>query len=162
MITSPHTHSFPPMPEIGHPETWYAKRVHEADRRGDAYAHEAFKVGQYVTLALDPHLSWEEKLRYFRHALKRHCQPPPLPDDDVWAYYSNLAGLVREYAGREALRIASTEDDMYAARESMGQSIEQIENDAEVFFARLIPDHCPDWFDEEDYDQLKLIRDQWI
>lgn len=162
MITSPSTHNFPPMPDIGRPESWYAKRVHEADRLGDTYAHEAYKVGQYITLALDPHLSWEQKLRYFRHALKRHCQPPPLPDEEVWAFYRNLAALVREFAGREALRIASTEDDMYAARDSMGQSLEQIEDDAEVFFARLIPDHCPDWFDEEDYEQLKLIRDQWI
>ena len=162
MITSPYTHNFPPMPEIGHPESWYAKRVHEADKRGDLYAHEAYKVGQYITLALDPRLSWEEKLRYFRHALKRHCQPPPLPDDEVWAFYGNLAALVRSYAGREALRIASTEDDMYAARETMGQNLERIEDDAEVFFARLIPDHCPDWFDEEDYEQLKIIRDQWI
>ncbi len=160
MLTS--THSFPPLPEIGRPESWYAKRAHEADKRNNLEAHAAYKVGQYITLGLDPHLSWEEKLRYFRHALKRHCQPPPLPDDETWAFYSSLAALVREYAGREALRIASTEDDMYAAREAMGQSLEEIENDAEIFFARLIPPECPEWFDEEDYYQLKLIRDQWI
>mgnify|MGYP001080803780 FL=1 len=160
MITS--THNFPPLPEIGHPESWYAKRAREAEHRGEHYAHDAYKVGQYITLALDQHLPWEEKLRYFRHALKRHCQPPPLPDEEVWAFYSSLAALVREYAGREALRIASNEDDMYAAREAMGQPLEAIEDDAEVFFARLIPDECPEWFSEEDYRQLILIRDQWI
>ena len=34
---------------------------------------------------------------------------------------------IADDAGREALRIASTEDDMYAARTSMGQSLEQID-----------------------------------
>jgi hypothetical protein len=160
IVTKPHT--FPPMPEIGHPETWYAKKIHEADKHGEVYVHEALKVGQYVTLALDPHLSWDEKLRYFKHALKRHCQPPPLPDEETKDFYGSLAALVREHAGREALRLASLEDDMYATRKAMGQSEEDIENDAEVFFTRLLPDHCPDYWDHEDYDQLKLIRDQWI
>lgn len=153
----------PPLPEIGHPEAWYARRVQEADKAGDAHAHEAYKVGQYVTLGLDPHLEWEEKLKYFRHALKRHCTPPPFPDDAIWLFYRQLADLVRQYAGQEALKLASTEDDMYAARLAMGQTREQIEDEAEVFFKRLIPtDECPDWFTQSDYDQLKLIRNQWI
>src|SRR4051795_7979272 len=75
---------FPPLPEIGRPETYYAKMVHRADKAGDTFAHEAYKVGQYVTLAMAPNLSWEQKLRYLTHALKRHCQPPPFPDDEVW------------------------------------------------------------------------------
>jgi hypothetical protein len=153
----------PPLPEIGHPEAWYAKRVHEADRDGDAHAHEAYKVGQYITLGLDSHLEWEDKLKYFRHALKRHCTPPPLPDDSVWLFYRQLADLIRQYAGQEALKIASTEDDLYATRIGIGQTREQIENEAEVFFRRLIPfDECPEWFNQTDYDQLKLIRNQWI
>jgi hypothetical protein len=160
------THVFPTMPEVGHPESYYAKRVHHADRHGDQFAHEAYKVGQYVTLALDPALSWPAKLRYFRHALKRHCVPPPLPDDEVWLFYRQLADLVRRYGGQEALRLASVEDDLYAARLSMGQTHEKIENDAEQFFANLfegtINDQCPEWFNEEDWEQLKLLRDQWI
>jgi hypothetical protein len=152
----------PPLPEIGHPEAYYAKQVHLADKIGDRHGHEAYKVGQYVTLALDPHLSWEEKLKYFKHALKRHCVPPPLPDDDVWMFYRGLADLVRQHAGQEALRLASIEDDLYAARLAMGQTRENIENDAESFFQRLCPPECPEWFNEEDYGQLKLIRDQWI
>ena len=108
------------MPQIGLPEAHYAKQVHLADRIGDRHGHEANKVGQYVTLAMDPHLSWEEKLKYFRHGLKRHCVPPPLPDDDVWMFYRSLADLVRQYAGLEALRLASVEDDLYAARLNMG------------------------------------------
>jgi len=153
---------FPPMPQIGLPEAYYAKQVHLADRVGDRHTHEANKVGQYVTLAMDPHLSWEEKLKYFRHALKRHCAPPPLPDDDVWMFYRSLADLVRQYAGHEALRLASVEDDLYAARLSMGQTRETIENESETFFARLIPPTCPDWFNEDDYAQLRLLREQWI
>jgi len=29
-------------------------------------------------------------------------------------------------------------------------------------FQKLVPSECPDWFNEEDYAQLRLIRDQWI
>lgn len=153
----------PPMPEIGRPESYYAKRVLEADRTGLTHAREGYKVAQYITLALDARLDWEEKLRYFRHALKRHCVPPPLPNDDVWAFYQDLAHLVRQGAGQEALRIASREDDRYAARLEMGQSRKQIEDDAEVFFATLLGTGVrPEWFSEADWDQLKLIRDQWM
>ena len=153
----------PPMPEIGRPESYYAKLSHEAERNADRHAREAHKVGQYVTLAMDPHLTWEEKLKYFQHAIKRHCQPPPFPDDEVWMFYRQLADLVRQHAGQEALRLASTEDDMYAARLAMGQTRDKIMEDAEVFFGRLVPfEFNPEWFNEEDYRQLKMIRDQWI
>jgi hypothetical protein len=152
----------PALPEIGHPESFYAKKIKDADKAGDKHTHEAYKVGQYITLALDTHLAWEEKLRYFQHALKRHCQPPFLPDDELWTFYNGLAALVREYAGREALRLASETDDLYAARLSMGQSREDIEDEAEEFFSKLIAHECPAYLNEGDYDQLKLIRDQWI
>jgi hypothetical protein len=156
--------SFPSMPPIGQPESFYAKMAHQADKAGELHAHEAAKVGQYVTLALDESLSWDEKLKYFKHAIKRHCQAPPFPDDDVWMYYRNLADLVRQYAGQEALRIASREDDLYAARLSMGQLRETIENEAEEFFSKLVGtgEHPPEWFNEADWGQLKMIRDQWI
>jgi hypothetical protein len=154
---------FPPMPEIGRPETFYAKMVHRADKVGDTFGHEAYKVGQYVTLAMSPNLSWEQKHKYLTHALKRHCQPPPFPDEEVWMFYRQLADLVRQHAGIEALRIASIEDDLYAARLAMGQTREKIAEDAELFFARLCPrENTPEWFNEEDYRQLKMIRDQWV
>lgn len=154
----------PSMPDIGHPESFYAKRCHEADRHGDHNAHEACKVGQYVTLAMDPSLSWEKKLKYFQHALKRHCVPPPYPDDDVWMFYQQLAELVRTQCGHEALRLASLEDDLYAARLQMGQTRDKIEDDAELFFSRLLGagDTCPEWFHDADWGQLKMLRDQWI
>src|SRR5436309_614776 len=112
----PQSRQLPMMPQIGHPESYYAKASQTADRMGDRHAHEANKVGQYVTLAMDPHLTWEEKLKYFQHAVKRHCNPPPYPDDEVWMFYQQLADLVRQYCGHEALRLASLEDDLYAAR----------------------------------------------
>ena len=162
MVSYQQARQFPPLPEIGHPEGYYARLAHKADKSGDRHLHEAAKVGQYVTLGMDPRLEWPEKLKYFNHALRRHCVPPPLPDDDVWMFYRSLADLVRRYAGQEALRLASTEDDLYAARLSMGQTRDKIENEAEEFFAKLVPPECPDWLNEEDYAQLKLIRDQWI
>jgi len=154
----------PPLPEIGHPESYYAKRVHLADKMGDLHTHEAYKVGQYVTLALDPSLSWDQKLRYFQHAIKRHCVPPPLPDEAIWMFYHSLSNLVREHCGAEALRIASEEDELYVKRLKLGVNRETIEDEAELFFLRMLGfvDHCPIHFNEEDWAQLKVLRDQWI
>jgi hypothetical protein len=154
----------PPIPAVGRQESFYAKLAHDAQIVGNPHAHEAAKVVQYITLAMDPALHWDEKLKYFKHALRRHCQPPPLPDDEVWAFYRQLAQLVRQHAGAEALRIASAEDDMYAARLSLGQARPDIENEAEQLFAHLMgmEDECPDWCPEEDWHQLRMIRDQWI
>lgn len=153
----------PPLPDIGHPEGYYARKVHDADRQGDMHAREAYKVGQYITLAKNPNLGWEDKLRYFCHALRRHCVPPPLPDEEIWLFYQELANLVRAHCGLEALRLASHEDDLYAARLSMGQPKEKIEDEAELFFKKLIhANECPVWFNAEDWEQLKLIRDHWI
>src|SRR5438552_11490077 len=93
MMTQPR--SFPAMPTIGRPESYYAKIAQEAENAGDQYAHEAAKVGQYVTLALDESLSWDEKVKYFKHALRRHCRPPEMTtDEDVVRFFSNLAAFV--------------------------------------------------------------------
>lgn len=152
----------PEMPVIGKSERFYAHKCREAERQHDHHLHESWKVGQYITLALDHHLTWDQKLRYFQHALRRHCVPPPFPDDAIWSFYRELAQLVRSYAGTEALRFASFEDDMYVARIDGGQSRQIIEDEAEVFFSKMVPPECPDWFAHEDYDQLRMIRDQWI
>jgi hypothetical protein len=152
------------MPEIGHPESYYAKLAKRAEKDGNHHLHEAAKVGQYVTLALDHSLEWTQKLRYFRHALARHCVPPAFAGDSCWKFYRDLADIVREHAGREALRIASLEDDLYAARREMGQHEEKIAGDAEVFFQKIMGDfsECPEWFSHEDWEQLRLLRDQWV
>lgn len=162
MLQQPHV--FPLMPEIGQSESYYANLARQADAEGNMYAHEAAKVGQYITLALDHHLDWPAKLRYFQHALKRHCNPPPVPDEPVWVFYRDLADLVRRYAGFEALRLASAEDDLFATRLALGADQTAVESDAELFFSQLLDpgEKRPDWVSEDDWAQLKLIRDQWI
>ncbi|MGD0464491.1 MAG: hypothetical protein ABSB74_18555 [Tepidisphaeraceae bacterium] len=162
MLQQPHI--FPPMPDIGKSESHYAELARQADADGNIYAQHAAKVGQYITLALDQHLDWPAKLRYFQHALKRHCVPPPVPDEPVWIFYRDLADLVRRYAGHEALRLSSIEDDLYATRLALGADREAVESDAENFFAQLlgVGEKRPDWVSEEDWLQLKMIRDQWI
>jgi hypothetical protein len=157
--------SVPHLPEIGHPESYYAHLVHKADRENAPHCREAAKVGQYITLGIDPYLSWDQKLRYFRHALRRHCSPPKIVSDPVWMFYQNMAKLVRQYCGQEALRLASQEDDRFAAAIALGGATrEEISQDAENFFATLtgFGDTCPEHFNEEDWVQLKMIRNQWV
>ena len=153
----------PPLPEIGRPDVYYTRLITKADDEGDPHLRAAAKVGRYITLATNPALPWSEKLRYFSHALRHHCVPPTT-EPDVLQYYEQLAELVRQHCGAEALRLASQEDDMYAARASLGQDRSGVEDDAEAFFGQIIgrADHCPYYFTEMDFSQLKLLRDQWI
>lgn len=155
--------NFPPMPEIGRPDAFYTHAIEVAEQEGDLNKRSAMKVGRYVTLALNPSISWEEKQKYLNHALKHHCAPPS-QDEETQQYYTQLADLVRQHAGAEALRLASAEDDMYAARVALGQDRSAIDDDAEAFFLRLLgpSDRCPEIFIDIDWQQLKLIRDQWI
>lgn len=154
----------PAMPVIGEPESFYAQQVKRADKINDPHLHEAFKVGQYITLGIDPRLKWESKVKYFEHALRRHCSPPPLPDEDVWLFYRQLADLVRTHAGAEALRLAGEKDDQFAMRQTRGEPREAIAEEAGAFFFQLMG-NChdrPPYFTEEDWRQLRLLRDQWV
>lgn len=156
-------YDLPPLPEIGRPETYYQQLVKQADEADDACARCAAKVGQYLSLAMNPETPWEEKTRYFDHVLRRHCKKPPHPDEKVLAYFKRLTELVQQTAGQIALKMASEQDDLFATRLSMGQSRDQIENEAELFFGKLLPDgHCPEWMNEQDWNNLRIIRDQWI
>jgi hypothetical protein len=101
----------PSMPDIGYSEARYAHRARRAEREGNHHDHEANKCAQYITLALGRDLTWPQKLKYFRHALARHCVPPAYPDEATWMFYRSLADLVRQYAGREALYKARVERD---------------------------------------------------
>lgn len=156
--------ALPRIPVIGREEAYYAKRARRAERDGDVYARCAYKAAQYITLALNPLIEWREKVKYFQHALDRHCEPPPYPDEATWMFYAQLADLVRENASREALRLASVEDDLYAARLAMGQRREIIENEAEQFFAQFFPhgDECPEWLNADAFEQLQILRNHWI
>ena len=154
----------PPLPEIGHPESYYAKQVHAADRIGNVHAREANKVGQYVTLALDPRLDWDKKLRYFRHAIRGHCNPPPMARDKVWSFYADLANIVRRHAGVEALKIASREDDRWARQLKDGVPRPQIMTQAAMLFRQILgdKDQKPEHLNQEDYEQLRILRNQWL
>lgn len=155
----------PPMPKIGLPEETYLHVAHRAERNGDDLVLEAAKVGQYISLALrDADAPWPTKLRFFRHALKRHCNPPERADEATKLWFAKLANLVRSHAGAEALRLAAEVDEVYEARTSMGQSVENIADDAEKFFEQICPmiETCPPVYNEEDWVKLKGIRDRWI
>ena len=154
----------PQMPPIGRPESYYGRQVQIADKQGDLHLHEAAKVGQYLTLAMDVRLPWAKRLKYFDHALRRHCNPPPLPDDAVWMFYQQLINLVRFHAGEQALRLASAQDDEYARRLTAGESKNKLVGEARQFFYELmtLSDQKPRHFTDDDWMQLKLIRDQWI
>jgi len=153
----------PDLPPIGRPESYYAHRVHDAERKGDIHAKEAYKVGQYVTLGMDPALTWDQKLKYFNHALRRHCNPPPVPDEATWLFYRNLAELIRHNAGQEALRLVMREDELYEKRQKLGVLRECIAAEAKHFFIRLFGEAttCPQYLDEEDWRQLMMVRQHW-
>ena len=45
----------------------------------------------------------------------------------------------------------------------MGQDKESIVDEAEEFFLGVMPsDQCPPWMNMQDWEQFKIIRDQWI
>lgn len=154
----------PPMPELGHTEAYYREVARAADRMHHIHAREAAKVGQYVTLGTTEDTDPATKMKYFHHALRRHCVPPPVSDDMVESFYERLADFVRDQAGREALRIASMEDDRYAMRLRDGEPRPKIVFEARRFFDKLMgsQDWCPEIFKEEDWEQLCLIRRQWL
>jgi hypothetical protein len=155
---------FHPLPVIGYPEAYYAKHIKQADSAGNQYAHAAYKVGQYVTLALSPKTPWDEKVRYFKHVLKHHCVCPSDADESIRDFYHKLTEMVRRHAGQEALRLARQENDSYSMRVDTGSPREEIEGEAEVFFTNLLghTDTCPEWFTKEMWIQLKAMRDHWI
>jgi hypothetical protein len=159
----PYTRFIPSVPEIGHGESYYAQRVRQAERLGDEHSREANKVAQYITLAISPHLEWDQKLKYFRHALRRHCNPPAMASDPVCRFYGRLADMVRQYCGQEALKLASREDDRYAAMVQQGYDRTKLQEEARAFFERLMgsrPER-PEHFNQEDWEQLRIVRDQW-
>lgn len=154
--------NLPSLPDLGLSESHYTHAAHQASRAGNVHAHEAAKVGQYITLGINDKLTWEEKLKCFRHALKRHCQCPPMSDPPVEQFYADLTAMVRRYAAEEAMKIASRLDDHFATMLKIGRPRSEITRDAEEYFLDMIPRECPEWFNEDDYNTLRIIRDQWI
>jgi len=153
----------PAPPRMGRPESYYSTLARRAKEVGDGFAFASAKVGQYVTLASHPLMRWSEKLKYYLHALTKHCTPPPWPDDETWMFYQSLADTVRRHAGPEALKLASREDDAYAMRLELGEDRESIGDDADAFFGAMIPEpgKCPAWFSDEDYRSLMVLWGHW-
>ena len=157
------TRQFHPLPVIGHPETWYAKHIEQADAAGDPLAHCAYKVGQYVTLALDPKRSWEDKTKHFRHTLKHHCHPTGECDEETLAFFQKLADLVCRYASQEAMRLARQEHDGYTMRAEMGVPRDTLVEEAEVFFPTLMGHgNRPEFLSDQAFNVIRELRDKWI
>jgi hypothetical protein len=157
------TVTLPAPPRLGRPESYYSTLARHAKQQGDALAHASAKVGQYITLAAHPLLPWAEKLKYYQHALNKHCAPPAWPDDEMWMFCQSLADTLRRCAGEEALRLASREDDAFAMRLDMGEDRESIGDDADTFFLAMIPEpgKCPAWFSDEDFRSLMVLWGHW-
>ena len=109
-------------------------------------------------------MKWPDKLRHFQHALAKHCRANPFCDHRLWTFYHDLGQLVKTHCGVEALRLASQQDDRYAARLSMGTPRETIEREARVYFESLIGTGkaCPDYMLADDFVMIRMIRDQWV
>lgn len=163
MPTAQTTHQFHPLPVIGHPEAWYVKHIEIADASSDRLTRASFKVGQYVTLALDPKRSWEEKVKFFRHALKHHCTAAETADPETVGFCQKLKALVLRYASQEARRAAHQEHDGYSMRLDMGVGREALAEEAEVFFPNILGHGpCPDYLTPEAFKEICTLRDRWI
>ena len=163
MAMAQKTHQFHPLPVIGHPEAWYTKHIEQADAAGDSLARCSYKVGQYVTLALDPKRTWEEKVKFFRHCLKHHCTPQAEADAETLAFCQKLRALVQRYASQEARKLAHVEHDGYSMRLEFGVPKETLADEAEVFFPRLLAHGtCPEYLTPEAYSEICRLRDRWI
>ena len=161
----PHQHRFHPLPVIGHPHAWYEKHIKQADQLGDVHARASHKVGLYITDALDPKLSWSDKLRHFKHVLEKHCTAPAGADESLQTFYHKLADLVRRYASQEAIRLVRHQHEKYMNRLRQGGATrEAIADEADTFFPEFIGhDHdCPAWFTPPAWEQMRQIEAQWI
>jgi len=154
---------FHPLPVIGYPEAYYAKHIKQADADGNVIAHNAHKVGQYVTLGLEQKRTWEEKSKFFRHTLKHHCVAPAGSDADTQAFYKKLHDLVIRYASQEIRRLVRQETDGYSMRLEMGVPRETLVEEAEVFFPKLIGHgECPEFVSPEAFKEIRALRDKWV
>lgn len=154
---------FHPMPVIGYPASFYDKHVKQAEAAGDRHAKAAHKVGQYVTAALDPQMSWDEKLRRYCHALERYCKPPENADEGLTSFYHKLGDVVRRHAGQEAMHSARQHHQEYLKRLKAGEPREAIEEDAEAYFFDLLGHaQCPNWCSRDAWNQITEWRDYWV
>lgn len=158
MSVQQQTSRFHPLPVIGHPDTFYVKQIELAEKAGDIHALESQKVGRYVTLAMDPAMPWEEKLRHLLHAMKRHCAPPPGATSEVQAFYQRLTELVRRHASQEALRFLAHETESQRLRGQLSDPA-VLHHKAVELRKRIVgdADACPKWMTQEAWDQINRL-----
>ena len=157
-------HAFHPLPVIGHPEAWYAKQIKQAEDLGDPHARASHKVGLHVTQALDPAMPWREKFRHFRHALKHYGHPPAGADEAIRDFYQKLAGVIRRYAGQEALKVVHREHERYCQQRRSGASRDAIAEEAELFFPEFVGHghDCPEWISRDAWNHIREMEAEWI
>jgi hypothetical protein len=148
------------LPELGKDDTYYGKIAHHAEKERDGRTHAAFKVAQYITLAHKAK-GWTQKIRLYRHAIEKHAVPRSTTEAKEMAFYQKLQNWVRRECGADALRLASEEDDFYAERLRQKEPRFKIVNEAAHFFPPMVPESCPEWFFQEDYETLRLLQLQW-
>jgi hypothetical protein len=147
---------------MGQSESFYGHKAREAETTGEIHLRAGYKVAQYITSALAPELSWEQKFKYFEHALRKHAAPPPPLDEAVMKHYAKLQDLVRTHAGQEALRVANAQHAAFGARLAAGEAKYKLRTDAIAFFRQIITsEECPDWFHLWDFNALKALRNKW-
>lgn len=161
---SQQSHSFHPLPVIGHPKAWYERHVKAAEQHGDVHARASHKVGIHITEALDPAMPWAEKLRHFCHALTHHCVAPPDADESLKAFYHKLGDIVRRYASQEAVRLVRQQHERYFKRLRNGASRDELADEADGFFPAFVghTHDCPDWYTPEAFNQIRQIESEWI
>lgn len=154
---------FHPLPVIGHPDAFYVKHIKQAEESGNVHERESHKVGRYVTLAMDPKMSWDEKVRHFRHALKHHCNAPPDATPDMMHFYGKLGDLVRRHAGQEAIRLVSRETESYRLRLLKGTPRANLQVEALELRQRVFGDFDarPNWISEEAWTQIEKMLKDW-
>jgi hypothetical protein len=151
------------MPVIGHPPAFYDRHIKQAEAAGDVHARASYKVGQYVTEAVDPKVPLEHKLKCFRHVLNHHCTEPEGADEPTKRFYAKLRDVVRRHACTESLHAAQRFSADATKRLASGTPREQIEDEADAFFASLLGhERTPEWCTKEIADQIARIRQQWV
>lgn len=154
---------FHPLPVIGHAPAFYEKHIQQADASGDRHARAAHKVGLHITTALGPALAWDEKLKRFIHCLEHYCVAPDDADESLQSFYQKLGDLVRRHAGQEAIHLSRKQHEEYTRRLKAGEPRAKIEDDADLFFVRLLGHNGrPDWCSREAWATVVAWRDQWV
>jgi ferredoxin-NADP reductase len=164
MATTPVQRQFHPAPVIGHSDHWYKSHIEHAEAAGDPLARCAFKVGQYITLGVDPHRSWGEKSKYFHHSLKHHCVAGSDATPDEIIFRQKLRDFVTRCAGQEASSMALKANSDFKMRLEMGTSRDVLAEEADEMYLVLLGSSGsrPDFFTPEVFEEIRSLRDRWV